>query len=68
MLQKAREITDQTQRAELYEKAFKIIVDDAVDIWIYNMTEHAPLNKSIKNFQFCPAGSGQELRLVYQEQ
>jgi len=68
MLQKAWEITDRAQRAELYEKAFKIIVDDAVDIWIYNMTEHAPLNKSIKNFQFCPAGSGQELRLVYQEQ
>ena len=67
LLQKAREVTDRKDRTELYEKAFKIVVDDAVDIWIYNMTEHAPLHKSVKNFQFCPAGSGQEFRLVYLE-
>ena len=67
LLQKAREVQDQAERQRLYERASRIVVDDAVDLWIYNTTEYQPLHKTVHNFQFCPAGSGQEYRTLYLE-
>ncbi len=68
LLQKAREVLNQAERQKLYEKASQIVVDDAVDLWVYNTTEYQPLHKSVRNFQFCPAGSGQEYRTLYMEE
>jgi len=60
LLDKARGLVDQDQRARLYEEAYRLIVADAADIWIHNTVEHVPLAKSVQGFQFSPVGSGQE--------
>jgi peptide/nickel transport system substrate-binding protein len=60
LLDKARRLVDQEQRAELYEEAYRLVVADAADIWIYNTLEHVPLAKTVQGFRFSPVGSGQE--------
>ena len=53
-------LVDQDQRTKLYEEAYRLVVADAADIWIYNTLEHVPLAKVVQGFQFSPVGSGQE--------
>ena len=60
LLHKARRLVEQNQRAKLYEEAYRLVVADAADIWIYNTLEHVPLAKVVQGFQFSPVGSGQE--------
>jgi peptide/nickel transport system substrate-binding protein len=60
LLDQARRLVDQDQRAKLYEEAYRLVVADAADIWIYNTLEHVPLAKVVQGFQFSPVGSGQE--------
>ncbi|WP_158742672.1 ABC transporter substrate-binding protein [Acidisphaera sp. L21] len=62
MLGQARGQVDQGQRQALYEKATKQIVDDCVDIWVYNTVELRGLSRRISNYRFCPVGSGGEIR------
>ncbi|MBV9826833.1 MAG: ABC transporter substrate-binding protein [Alphaproteobacteria bacterium] len=62
LLRKARGLTDQTQRAPLYEDAIRQIVADSPDIWIYNTIELAGLANRVKNLKYCPVGSGCEVR------
>jgi peptide/nickel transport system substrate-binding protein len=60
LLDQARRLVDQEQRAKLYEEAYRLVVADAADIWIYNTLEHVPLAKVVQGFKFSPVGSGQE--------
>jgi peptide/nickel transport system substrate-binding protein len=60
LLDQARRLVDQEQRAKLYEEAYRLVVADAADIWIYNTVEHVPIAKVVQGFQFSPVGSGQD--------
>jgi peptide/nickel transport system substrate-binding protein len=60
LLDQARRLVDQEQRAKLYEEAYRLVVVDAADIWIYNTVEHVPIAKVVQGFQFSPVRSGQD--------
>ena len=64
LLGEARAETDQAKRAELYEKASHLVVDDAVDIWIYNTVQLRGLSDRVKGYKFSPVGSGGDIRWI----
>ena len=65
LLRQARETTDQAARQGMYEAATRLLVDDAVDIWIDNTVELRGLTDRVKGFRFSPVGSGAEMRWVH---
>jgi ABC-type transport system substrate-binding protein len=65
ILKKARTVSDQDVRRALYEKASRIVVNDAADIWIYNTKWYGPYRNNVKGLRFCPIGNGQECRWIY---
>ncbi|RMF86161.1 MAG: ABC transporter substrate-binding protein, partial [Nitrospinota bacterium] len=67
LLQKARSIVDQDERAKLYAEAARLVVDDAADLWIYNTVEVGAFRKNVMGWQFCPVGSGQDFWPMYLE-
>lgn len=67
LLQHARNITNQAERAKLYSEAVKQVVADAPDIWIYNTVEYGLFTKNVMGWKFCPVGSGQEWWHMYLE-
>ena len=64
MLGKARGLVDQAQRQPLYEQATRQIVADCVDVWVYNTVELRGLSRRVADFNFCPVGSGGEMRWI----
>ena len=62
LLKAARRETEQSKRAELYEQAYRIIYEDAADIWIYNTIQLRGLSNRVKGYQFTPVGSGTDFR------
>jgi peptide/nickel transport system substrate-binding protein len=62
MLGEARSIVEQDKRKALYEQASKLVVDDAVDIWIYNTIQLRGLTDRVQGYKFSPVGSGGEVR------
>jgi peptide/nickel transport system substrate-binding protein len=58
LLHKARRLVEQHQGAKLSEEAYRLVVADAADIWIFNTLEHVPLAKMVQGFQFSPGGLG----------
>lgn len=65
LLTEARESVDQAERQQKYEEATRIVVEDAVDIWIYNTVELRGVSERIDGIQFSPVGSGGELRTIH---
>ncbi|HVH81548.1 MAG TPA: ABC transporter substrate-binding protein [Stellaceae bacterium] len=65
LLSKARFMTEQEDRAPLYETAAKLIVADSPDIWIYNMIEVCGVANRVQGFKHCPVGSGGEVRWLH---
>jgi peptide/nickel transport system substrate-binding protein len=64
LLRTARATMNQAERARMYAEAARIVVDDAADIWIYNTVEIRGVRARVKNFKFCPVGSGNEVRFI----
>ena len=64
LLTQAREVIDRSKRAELYEKAARIIVEDAPEIYIYDTVISRGVSARLKNFTFSPVGYGCEVRLM----
>jgi peptide/nickel transport system substrate-binding protein len=62
LLRTARAETDRDKRAEAYEEASRIVVDDAADIWIYNTVQLRGLSDKVEGYKFSPVGSGGEIR------
>jgi peptide/nickel transport system substrate-binding protein len=65
ILDKALLSTDQGERRKLYEEASRILVDEAVDIFIYNTNWNGPFRKDVMGIRFCPVSNGQEVRWMY---
>ncbi|MEM7026275.1 MAG: ABC transporter substrate-binding protein, partial [Pseudomonadota bacterium] len=64
LLREARATTDRDARAALYDKAARIVVDDAADIWIYNTVQLRGMNDRVEGYDFSPVGSGSEMRFM----
>ena len=64
LLQSARGATDKAKRQALYEEASKIVVEDAVDIWVYNTVQLRGLANRIDGYKFSPVGSGSDFRYL----
>jgi peptide/nickel transport system substrate-binding protein len=62
LLDDARTSQDQHKRQREYEKAFNIIVGDAVDIWVYNTIQLRGISDRVKGFSFNPVSAGAEFR------
>ncbi len=62
LLREARTETTQDARAERYAAAYRQIVADAADIWIYNTVTLRGLNERVEGYKFSPVGSGAEFR------
>ncbi len=62
LLRKARALVDQAQRQPLYEEATRKIMADCVDVWVYNTVEVRGLAQRLTGYNFCPVGSGGEMR------
>ena len=67
LLEKALRSTNQAERAQLYEEATRIVVDDAAGLWIYNTKWYGPYSNKLRGIVFCPIGSAQEMRTAYYE-
>ena len=64
LLREARESSDQAKRAELYQKAARLVVEDAPAIYIDNAVEVRGLSDRIKGYEFSPVGGGAEFRTM----
>lgn len=65
LLRDARTNTDRDTRAKLYVEAARKVVDDAVDIWVYNTVQLRGLSNRLKGFHFNPVNNGSEIRTMY---
>ena len=64
LLSEARTATDQDLRRANYEKANKLLMEDAAGVFVYNTKWFGPFNKDVKGVRFSPIGNGQEMRWV----
>ena len=65
LLMEARVEPDQAKRSANYEKAAKMVMDDAAGVFVYNTKWFGPYNKDVKGVRFSPIGNAQEMRWVY---
>jgi peptide/nickel transport system substrate-binding protein len=65
LLAKARSELSQDKRTQLYNEADRIIVADAVDIWVADLKEARGISNRVQGFRFTPVGGGSELRWTY---
>ena len=59
LLRQAVEVTDQKQRTELYQKAQKIVVDEAGYILLFQTSTIVPQRANVKGFVYNPMTDGQ---------
>ncbi|MEM7683933.1 MAG: ABC transporter substrate-binding protein [Pseudomonadota bacterium] len=64
LLSEARTSTDQDLRKANYEKANKLLMEDAAGIFVYNTKWFGPFSNKAKGIRFSPIGNGQEMRWV----
>lgn len=65
LLAQARIELSQDKRSQLYGDASKIIVGDAVDIWVADLKEARGISNKVDGFRFTPVGGGSELRWTH---
>ncbi len=61
---KALVLTGQEQRRPLYEEVSRILVDQAVGLFVYNTRYYGPFTKNVKSIRYCPIGDAQDMRWV----
>ena len=64
LLSEARTSTDQELRKANYEKANRLLMEDAAGIFVYNTKWFGPFSKKVEGVRFSPIGNGQEMRWV----
>jgi peptide/nickel transport system substrate-binding protein len=67
LLAKALTVFDKEERRKLYEEASRVVVDDAVSIWVYNKDFYGPVRKNVRGIRFCPIYEIQDCRWIYLE-
>lgn len=64
-LRDARTETDLEKRADLYKAAYRQIVADAPDLWIYNSVIMRGMSEKLEGMKFNPVSSGAEVRYMH---
>ena len=64
LLNEARVSTDRAVRRANYEKANRLLSEDAAGIFVYNTKWFGPFSTRVSGVRFCPIGNGQEMRWV----
>ncbi|MBV9785305.1 MAG: ABC transporter substrate-binding protein, partial [Acidisphaera sp.] len=64
MLRRARGLVTEEERTPIYQAVTQQIVEDCVDIWVYNTVELRGVSRRVQGYRFCPAGSGGEVRWI----
>lgn len=67
LLQGARDTLDRAERQRLYEAASRRMVDQAVDVWIYNSKAFRAVRTRVKGFTPGAIGDGLDLRNLWIE-
>jgi len=67
LLLKARHLTERAERTPIYEEVSRLLVADAVDIWIYNGNAVRAVRKRVKGYQPAAIGDGVDLRTIWIE-
>ncbi|MFK4448947.1 peptide/nickel transport system substrate-binding protein [Caballeronia udeis] len=65
LIVRARRLLDKTQRKSLYETISNRLVDQCVDIWIYNGSATRAIRKRVKGYQSGLIGDSVPLRAMY---
>ena len=63
LLRKAR-VERSGQARKIYEEASRIVVEEAVDIWVYNTIQLRGLSDRVEGYKFSPVGSGGDFRYL----
>jgi peptide/nickel transport system substrate-binding protein len=67
LLMKAGGIIDQSERQSLYEKACRLIVEDAADIWISNEILNGVFTADVNGWRYCDVAFGFDAYNMYRE-
>ena len=67
LLKQALATTDQAARAAAYEKAARLVMEDAAGIFVYNTKWFGAFSKKVTGIRFSPIGDGQEMRWASME-
>jgi len=65
VLAEARQETSQQKRDALYQRASRMAVDEAIDVYIYNTVLQRGISKRLRGYQYCPVGDGLEIWPLY---
>jgi len=65
ILAEARQETSQQKRDALYQRASRMAVDEAIDVYIYNTVLQRGISKRLRGYQYCPVGDGLEIWPLY---
>ena len=65
LLDAAEKLAKQGDRQAKYEKAARLVVDDAAGIFVYNQKWSAPYRTSVQGIRFTPPYGGFDLRWMY---
>ncbi len=68
LLQDALTNTDRDVREANYEKAARLVTEDAAGIFVYNTKWFGPFNNKVKGVHFSPIGNAQEMRWIHFEE
>jgi peptide/nickel transport system substrate-binding protein len=66
-LMKAGSSIDQAERQSLYEKACRLIVEDAADIWISNEILNGVFTADVHGWRYCDVAFGFDAYSMYRE-
>lgn len=67
ILNAARSTFDRPERTKLYEQASRILVDDCVDLWVYNGKTFRAVRKRLKGYEPATGGDGIDIRKIQLE-
>jgi len=67
MIANARSVLDQSQREAIYEEISRAMVDQAVDVWIYNSQTFRAINTRVQGYKPAAVGDAVALREMWLE-
>jgi peptide/nickel transport system substrate-binding protein len=67
LLLRARSTLDRAERTRLYEEATRALVDESVDLWIYNSKTFRAIRTRLKGYKPAAVGDGVDLRGMWLE-
>jgi peptide/nickel transport system substrate-binding protein len=54
LIERGRATSNQEERKQIYHDAQKLLIDDAVDVWLYTPLTQTVLSEQVGGYEFCP--------------